>query len=47
MEIVVDQYLLSDEEIDMFKGYLSDFRHSITEIVDYVINDTSSIQEVE
>lgn len=47
MEIVVDQYLLSDEEIDMFKGYLSDFRHGIMEIENYLNNDTLSIEEVE
>lgn len=47
MVIVAYQYLLSDEEIDMFKGYRSEFKHGIMEIEDYLNDDTSSIEEVE
>ena len=49
MEIVVDwgvRYLLADEEIDMFKGYRSEFKHGIMEIEDYLNDDTLSIEEV-
>lgn len=50
MEIVVDwgvRYLLADEEIDMFKGYRSEFKHGIMKIENYLNNDTLSIEEVE
>lgn len=46
MVIVVYQYLLSDEEMDMFKYYRSEFKHGIMEIEDYLNDDTSSIEEV-